>query len=227
MFNLYVEPLRKLQLAAEGHGDIQPPDHLRARVKATMDPLPIWYEPFEDGNVDIDEFPIHALTQRPMHMYHSWGSQNAWLRQITGKNALYLPTKIWEENGFADGDYANVTSAHGTITVPVAHQAGLNENTVWTWNAIGKRKGAWALDEGAPEATEGFLLNHLIHELQPPKGDGMRWANSDPITGQAAWFDLRVKISKAVPKPSESQPAHPPIKSPVGKGPKNVARKVK
>jgi len=227
VFNLYVEPLRKLQLAAEGHGDIQPPDHLRARVKATMDPLPIWYEPFEDGNVDIDEFPIHALTQRPMHMYHSWGSQNAWLRQITGKNALYLPTKIWEENGFADGDYANVTSAHGTITVPVAHQAGLNENTVWTWNAIGKRKGAWALDEGAPEATEGFLLNHLIHELQPPKGDGMRWANSDPITGQAAWFDLRVKISKAVPKPSESQPAHPPIKSPVGKGPKNVARKVK
>jgi len=227
VFNLYVEPLRKLQLAAEGHGDIQPPDHLRARVKATMDPLPIWYEPFEDGNVDIDEFPIHALTQRPMHMYHSWGSQNAWLRQITGKNALYLPTKIWEGNAFADGDYANVTSAHGTITVPVAHQAGLNENTVWTWNAIGKRKGAWALDEGAPEATEGFLLNHLIHELQPPKSDGMRWANSDPITGQAAWFDLRVKISKAVPKPSESQPAHPPIKSPVGKGPKNVARKVK
>ncbi|WP_298562001.1 molybdopterin oxidoreductase family protein [uncultured Aliiroseovarius sp.] len=226
VFSLYVEPMRKFQLAAEGFGDRQPPDNLRARIGETMDPLPIWYEPFEEGNVDTEEYPIHALTQRPMHMYHSWGTQNAWLRQITGKNYLYLPTKLWEEHGFEDGDYATVSSVHGQITVPVAHHAGLNGDTVWTWNAIGKRKGAWALDEDAPEATEGFLLNHLISELQPPKGDGLRWTNSDPITGQAAWFDLRVKIEKADPKPAESQPAHPPIKSPVGKGPKTVARKI-
>ncbi len=226
VFNLYSEPLRKMQAAAEGIGDIQPPEHLRERIKHTMDPMPLWYEPFEDSNVDVNEFPVHALTQRPMHMYHSWGSQNAWLRQITGKNYLYLPTKIWEANGFEEGDYAKVTSAHGSITVPVALHAALNQDTVWTWNAIGKRKGTWALDEGAPEATEGFLLNHLIHELQPPKGDGMRWANSDPITGQAAWFDLRVKIEKVAVKPAESQPSFPPIKSPVGKGPKVWARKI-
>jgi ferredoxin-like protein FixX len=66
----------------------------------------------------------------------------------------------------------------------------VNGSTLWTWNAIGKRAGAWALDKDAPEATRGFLLNHLIDELLPPKGDGRRWANSDPITGQAAWFDL-------------------------------------
>lgn len=221
IFNLYVEPMRKFQLAAEGVGTRQPPDHLRERIKATMDPLPIWYAPFEDGHVDPEEFPIHALTQRPMAMYHSWGSQNAWLRQIHGRNPLYLPTKLWEQNGFSDGDWAEVTSAHGTITVPVAHQAALNENTIWTWNAIGKRKGAWALENDAPEATKGFLLNHLIHELLPPKGDGLRWANSDPITGQAAWFDLRVKLRK-VPAPAEASPGFAPIKSPVGKGPKNL-----
>ena len=39
-------------------------------------------------------------------------------------------------------------------------------------------------------------MNHLIHELLPPKGDGMRWSNSDPMTGQAAWYDLRVRIEK-------------------------------
>ncbi|MCI2394617.1 molybdopterin oxidoreductase family protein [Aliiroseovarius sediminis] len=226
VFNLYVEPMRKFQLAAGGFGDIQPPEHLRSRIQKTMDPLPIWYPPFEDSNVDTDEFPIHALTQRPMHMYHSWGSQNAWLRQITDKNFLYLPTDLWRTHGFEDGDYATVTSAHGSITVPVAQHASLNPKTVWTWNAIGKRKGAWALDNDAPEATEGFLLNHLIHELQPPKGDGLRWANSDPVTGQAAWFDLRVKIAKADPKPAESQPSYPPITSPVGKGPNVVARKI-
>ena len=103
--------------------------------------------------------------------------------------------------------------------------AALNENTIWTWNAIGKRKGAWALDDDAPEATKGFLLNHIIHELLPPKSDGLRWANSDPITGQAAWFDLRVKIEKTT-APRESQPSHPAQKSPVGKGPSTVKQKL-
>ncbi len=225
LFNLYVEPMRKFQRAAEGHGDRQPPEHWRARIKETLDPLPIWYPPFEEGAVDKELFPLHALTQRPMAMYHSWGTQNAWLRQIHGLNPLYLPSKQMREHGLKDGDWAKVTSAHGNIVVPVAEMAALNENTVWTWNAIGKRKGAWALDENAPEATKGFLLNHLIHELQPPKGDGLRWANSDPVTGQAAWFDLRVRIEK-VPPPKGSQPSFAALKSPVGKGPSELKWKV-
>ncbi|MFD0860030.1 molybdopterin oxidoreductase family protein [Roseovarius aquimarinus] len=225
LFELYSEPLRRFQLAAEGHGERQPPDNLRERIKATMEPLPIWYAPLEDGHVDEAEYPVHALTQRPMAMYHSWGSQNAWLRQIHGHNPLYLPTRLFERHGFADGDWARVTSAHGEITVPVAHMAALNPHTVWTWNAIGKRKGAWALGKDAPEATKGFLLNHLIHELLPPKGDGLRWSNSDPITGQAAWFDLRVKIEK-VPAPAEAHPVMGAQASPVGEGPTQLAWKV-
>ncbi|HEY9039502.1 MAG TPA: molybdopterin oxidoreductase family protein [Roseovarius sp.] len=225
VFDLYSEPLRKFQLAAEGHGDRQPPDHLRERIKTTLDPLPIWYPPLEDGHVDGEEYPIHALTQRPMAMYHSWGGQNAWLRQIHGHNPLYLPTDLFQKHGFSDGDWARVTSAHGEITVPVAHMAALNPHTVWTWNAIGKRKGAWALNDGAPEATKGFLLNHLIHELLPPRGDGLRWANSDPVTGQAAWFDLRVKIEK-VRAPDQAQPVMPRIASPVGQGPDELNWKV-
>src|SRR5438046_201712 len=41
---------------------------------------------------------------------------------------------------------------------------GTNPDTVWTWNAIGKRSGAWSLDSSAPEARKGFLLNHLVGE---------------------------------------------------------------
>lgn len=226
LFQLYVEPLRRFQLAAEGHGERQPPEHLRQQIRDKLDPLPIWYPALEDAHADENDYPVHALTQRPMAMYHSWGSQNAWLRQIHGHNPLYVPNKIWSENNFQEGDWAKVTSIHGEITVPVAHMAALNDDTVWTWNAIGKRKGAWALDETAPEATKGFLLNHLIHELLPPKGDGLRWSNSDPVTGQAAWFDLRVRIEKTTPPP-ESQPEFSALKSPVGKGPKVVRQKVR
>jgi anaerobic selenocysteine-containing dehydrogenase len=212
LFSLYCEPMQRFRLAAEGHGERQPPEHLRERVGATMDPLPIWYEPF--GEAAGDAYPVHALTQRPMSMYHSWGSQNAWLRQIHGHNPLYVPTRLWEQHGFKDGDWARVTSPSGEITVPVAHMAALNENTIWTWNAIGKRKGTWALDPAAPEGTKGFLLNHLISELLPERGDGMRWSNSDPVTGQAAWFDLRVRIERVDPT-GEAQPAFPAIPSPV------------
>ncbi|SMX26440.1 Polysulfide reductase chain A precursor [Pelagimonas phthalicica] len=226
IFTLYSEPVRKFQRAAEGHGDHQPPEHLRDRLKKVMDPLPIWYEPFEGTMVDPDRYPIHALTQRPMAMYHSWGTQNAWLRQLHGRNPLYLPSKLMREHGLQDGDWARVSSAHGEITVPVMEMAALNENTVWTWNAIGKRKGAWALENDAPETTKGFLLNHLINELLPPKGDGLRWSNSDPITGQAAWFDLKVRIEKASGPTEESQPNFAPQTSPVGQGPKELRWKV-
>ncbi len=39
------------------------------------------------------------------------------------------------------------------------------------------------------------MLNHLISELLPPDG-GYSYANADPITGQAAWYDLRVRIDR-------------------------------
>ena len=224
IFNLYSEPMRKFQRAAEGVGEQQPPEHLREQLKAVMSPLPIWYST-QAKSEENNEYPIHALTQRPMAMYHSWGSQNAWLRQIHGLNPLYVPTKLMKNHNLKTGDWVKLSSVHNNITVPVAEMAGLNENTVWTWNAIGKRKGAWALDPNAPEATKGFLLNHLIHELQPAKGDGLRWSNSDPVTGQAAWFDLKVKLEKTT-APKESQPSFKEIKSPVGAGPKNISWKV-
>ena len=216
-FQIYSEVMQKFILAAEGHGDNQPPEHLRERVKTCFSPLPSWYENFEHERTDDDEFPIFALTQRPMAMYHSWGSQNPWLRQIHGHNPLFISGALAEKHDLADGDWAWVTSHHGKIRVPVAVMEGVNPNTVWTWNAIGKRRGAWQLDEDAPEARKGFLLNHLIHELLPPKGDGLRWANSDPITGQAAWYDLKVKIEKARDdEPEVVFPDFAPQKSPAG-----------
>ncbi len=206
IFELYSEVQQKFVLAAMGHGDRQPPEHLRERIGQTFAPLPIWYPPFEGEAIDPNDYPLHALTQRPMAMYHSWGSQNAWLRQIHGSNPLYVPGAICNEHGLQDGDWVYLTSHHGRIKVPVKRMEGVNASTVWTWNAIGKRSGAWALDKDAPETTKGFLLNHLIHELLPEKGDGLRWANSDPITGQAAWFDLRVRIEKAPAEDGVSRP---------------------
>ncbi len=222
LFQLYSEPLAKFRAAALGFGAHQPPDHLRDRLAEAMSPLPQWYPPLAETGVEPDAYPLHAITQRPMAMYHAWGSQNAWLRQIHGQNPLFVPRAVWDAHGFSDGDWAHLISTHGRITVPVALMEALNPHTVWTWNAVGKRPGAWALAEDAPEAVRGFLLNHLISELLPPRGDGLRWSNSDPVTGQAAWYDLRVRIEKA-PAQTGSTPEFSTQASPVGRGPKDLA----
>ena len=104
-------------------------------------------------------------------------------------------------------------SHHGQIKAQIRTMTGCERNTVWTWNAIGKRKGAWNLGDDAAEGEKGFLLNHLISELLPAtKGEARRMSNSDPVTGQAAWFDLRVRISKAEPGDEVSEPQFEALK---------------
>ncbi|HKF64405.1 MAG TPA: molybdopterin-dependent oxidoreductase, partial [Dongiaceae bacterium] len=69
VLQLYSEVLQKFRLAAQGHGAVQPPERDRPRIAAYFDPLPIWYRPLEEGTAaPEDEFPLHAVTQRPMAM---------------------------------------------------------------------------------------------------------------------------------------------------------------
>ena len=214
IFQLYLEPLQTFRLAARGHGPVQPPEQHRKRIEAYFDPIPFWYPPFEEAALNDDEFPMHAITQRPMHMYHSWGSQNSWLRQITADNRLYMHHERAKKLGIKDDGWVWITSNIGRIKAQVRLMDGVNPDTVWTWNAIGKRSGTWGLSADAPESTQGFLLNHLINELLPVQGGGYRFSNSDPVTGQAAWYDLRVRVEKiADHEICESSPRFEPIKS--------------
>jgi anaerobic selenocysteine-containing dehydrogenase len=210
VLQLYSETLQKFRLAAQGHGAVQPPDGDRERVARYFDPMPIWYEPFEGAEIDAAAFPLSAVTQRPPFMYHAWGSQNAWLRQIATRNYLYMHPSTAAAHGLADGDWAHLDSHLGRITVPVRIAANVQPDTVWTWNAIGKRRGAWKLSKDAPEGTEGFLLNHLISDRTPRS----EYANADPVTGQGAWFDLRVRLTRADGEHVQSEPQFPPLPGP-------------
>ena len=210
---LYSEPLQKFRLAAQGHGKVLPPAQHRQRITDYFDPIPFWYPPFEGEVVSETEFPMHAVTQRPMAMYHSWGSQNAWLRQILGRNWLYMAREMAAKLKIADGDWVTVTSHHGKIKAQAKLMDGVNPETVWTWNAIGKRSGAWNLEAGADEAKKGFLLNHLISELLPEREGGYRYSNSDPVTGQAAWYDLRVRVERAADQKPVSEPQFATLKT--------------
>ncbi|MGH6815719.1 MAG: molybdopterin dinucleotide binding domain-containing protein, partial [Hyphomicrobiaceae bacterium] len=136
VFQLYLEPLQKFRLAGRGLGAVRPPESHRRRLETYFDPIPFWYPPFADTN-DGAEFPMHAITQRPMAMYHSWGSQNAWLRQIHSANRLYMHRARAADLGIADDDWVWIASAIGRVKAQVRLMEGVNPDTVWTWNAIG------------------------------------------------------------------------------------------
>jgi anaerobic selenocysteine-containing dehydrogenase len=136
-----------------------------------------------------------------MFMYHAWGSQNRWLRQIAARNVLYVHPETLAAVPITDGDWAWIASPRGRLRVQVRAHAGCASGTVWTWNAVGKKRGAWKLGKRAPEFVEGFLLNHLIGERAADRA----YANGDPVTGQAAWFDLKVRLE---PDPEPHVPGH-------------------
>jgi len=196
--HIYSEVLQKFRLAAQGRTDTkQPPEHLRKRVETYFDPLPFYYEPIEASLTDKHKYPLSAITQRPMAMYHSWDSQNAWLRQIHTYNYLYINAGMAKSLGLEDGGWVWVESMHGKVRCMCRFSEAVEPGTVWTWNAIGKASGAWGLTPDANESQQGFLLNHVIGEELPPHEAGEHISNSDPVTGQAGWYDVRVRVYPA------------------------------
>jgi sulfite dehydrogenase (quinone) subunit SoeA len=223
VIHLYSEFLQRFRLAAQGkrpggQAGRQPPERLRQRVQTYFDPLPFYYAPLEEQATDLSKFPLNAVTQRPMAMYHSWDSQNAWLRQIHTENYLFVNPKTAAAAAIADGGWMWVESPWGKVRCMCRYSEAVEPGTVWTWNAIGKAPGAWHLAPDANESQRGFLLNHLIREELPAAGGGTV-SNSDPITGQAAWYDVRVRIYAAgADEPAQTWPQAEAMKPVPGMG---------
>jgi anaerobic selenocysteine-containing dehydrogenase len=205
LIHLYSEVLQRFRLAAQGRwSGRQPPERLAKRVEKHFDPLPFYSPPLEHEATDHRRYPLAAVTQRPMAMYHSWDSQNAWLRQIHAHNYLFVNPVTAKACGVADDGWLWVESQWGRVRALCRTSEAVEPGTVWTWNAIGKQPGAWGLAADANEGRRGFLLNHLISE-ELPLGEG-RTSNSDPITGQAGWYDVRVRI---YPAPGDERSTYP------------------
>jgi len=135
---------------------------------------------------------------------------------------LFINGKTASALGIADDDWVWVESPHGRVRCMCRTSEAVEPGTVWTWNAIGKAQGAWHLAPDANESQRGFLLNHVIsEELQG--ADGKRMSNSDPVTGQAGWYDVRVRVSKAgADEPAETSPQFAPL--PAAPGTSSVRR---
>ena len=122
------------------------------------------------------------------------------------------------EMGLAEDDWVWVESYHGRNS-----RAGVFDGRRRSLDGVDvecHRQAVRRLELGCQRGRsekKGFLLNHVISELLPPRDDGYRYANSDPVTGQAAWYDLRVHIKKADPaEDAVTFPQFDPTAKPAG-----------
>ena len=165
-----------------------------------------------------ETFPLNAVTQRPMFMYHAWGSQNAWLRQIATRNFLYLhpDTGARHRHRRRRLDRGGLAPRHASACRRDSPR-NVQPDTVWSWNAIGKRKRR--MDAGRRtrrNRTQGFLLNHLISDITPEgrlrqcrsghrAGGVVRPARAHPQGGRRD--DERAAVSSARLRRSRRTPA--------------------
>jgi anaerobic selenocysteine-containing dehydrogenase len=207
VLHFYSDVLQTFRLAGEGlwPGKRPTDPELATRLRRYSDPLPMWYPPFEDDLPDAERFPLHVITQRPMTHYHSWGSMNAWLRQLLNENPLFMNPVMARSLSLEEGQWVWIESRIGRMTARLRLSDAVEPHTVWTWNAIAKGPGSWALDPDAPESTKAVLVNHIVPDVLP--GPGPRFFNNDPITGQAGWYDTRVRVY-----PSELHAVWPQVK---------------
>ncbi len=216
VLHFYSEVMQTFRLAGQGLWPGKKPTApaLKKRVATYFDPLPTWYPPFEDQLADSEKFPFRIITQRPMTHYHSWGSQNAWLRQLLNENPIFMNPRAAEANGLHDGMWVWIESRLGKMTGVLRYSDAVEPTTVWTWNAVAKQAGSWGLDPKAPEATRAILINHIIPDTLPTEEGMGTLFNNDPITGQASWYDTRVRIY-----PSERHEVWPTVPPRVPKDP--------
>ena len=209
---LYSEVMQKFRLAADGHSDIHPPEDQRDRIRTFFDPLPFWYPSFEDITDEETDFPMHAITQRPMALNHNWDSMRSWMRQFQGSNHLYMSKAQATKLGIEKESWVWITSRHSRVKARLQLMDGVNEKTVWAWNITSKRRGPSEQSDTDQGRKEGLSLSYLIDDLLPEQAGGQRHSSGDPVTGQAAWYDLRVRIERA--NPDETNRSEPPIDIP-------------
>ena len=146
-------------------------------VARFMDPLPFWYDADRRDGRRPRAFPVARDHSAPDGDVPFVGLAEC----VAPPDPLGEPdlhaSRSAMELGIEDEDWVWVESHNGNSKCRARLMDGVNPHTVWTWNAIGKRSGAWALDKDAPESRTGFLLNHLISEYLPADQSGSRTSN--------------------------------------------------
>ena len=92
------------------------------------------YRNASDGAREEDDWPLHAVTQRPMAMYHSWGSQRRLAPAASARATISTCLTRWHKSS---GSRTTTGCSWRAGTDGCGRKSmrmrAVNERTVWTW----------------------------------------------------------------------------------------------
>ena len=186
---------RRFRLAAQGKTPgRQPPEHLRERIATYFDPLPFWYAPLEDAR-DRPRAPIRSTRSRSGR----WRCTTRGIRRTRGCARSTATTTCTSTRSPRSGRHRRRRlvlgrEPWGQVRCMAALQRGgrAGHGVDLERDRQGRRR--LAARARRRRGEEGLPPEPPDQRRAAARRASGTISNSDPITGQAGWYDVRVRI---------------------------------
>ncbi len=200
VIQIYSEVLQKFRLAAQGKGARAAA--ARASARAHRDATSIRCR--STTRRSRRRRPTSRAIRSPRSRSGRWRCTTRGIRRTRGCARSTRTTTCSSIRGVARGrghrrrrlDVGRIAVGQGALHVRATREA-VEPGTVWTWNAIGKARGRVAPRAGRERIAARLPAQSPDLRRAAGAPTAARISNSDPITGQAGWYDVRVRIYKA------------------------------
>ncbi|AHC52124.1 oxidoreductase [Sulfolobus acidocaldarius SUSAZ] len=176
-------------------------------------PTPTWKSDITQDGIDLSQYPLTFFVRRHDRAYHSWSYTTPWLTAIIPYTPMVLSSADPYVNsmGINNGDFVTFQAVNepksGGLTTQLTALVFLDEATrpgsAWVIVSSQALPGFRSQTQDSPQVKYSILNNWASVAYMPPSRGGsldpnvdnaFPILNLDPITGQTAWHDARIKI---------------------------------
>ncbi|QIW24752.1 twin-arginine translocation signal domain-containing protein [Sulfolobus sp. S-194] len=176
-------------------------------------PPPAWKSEITSDGIDLNEYPLTFFVRRHDRTYHSWSFNVPWLTAIMPYTPVMLSSAdpYVKSMGIQSGDFVQFEAVNepwsGGLRTTLTAIAFLDNATrpgaAWVVVSAQALPNFRGMTPDSPQVKYSILNNWANISYMPPSRGGQLLPQSDnafpimyldPITGQTAWHDSRIKI---------------------------------
>ena len=156
-------------------------------------------------------------------MYHSWGSHECLAAaDPSAATSCTCARPRRRSSGLADDDWVWVESRNGRMKCQIAADGRRERRHGLDLERHRQARAAPGPERGRAGSQQGLPAEPRDRRTAAGAGQASAMPTADPVTGQAAWYDLRVRIEKCAP----AKPASPSRNSRALPQPPHMRRRV-
>ncbi|MBP1358276.1 MAG: oxidoreductase, partial [Sulfolobus sp.] len=176
-------------------------------------PPPAWQSELTSDGINLSEYPLTFFVRRHDRTYHSWSFNVPWLTAIMPYTPVMMSSAdpYVQQMGIKSGDFVQFEAINepwqGGLRTTLTAIAFLDNATrpgaAWVVVSAQALPNFRGMTPESPQVKYSILNNWANISYMPPSRGGQLSPTSDnafpimyldPITGQTAWHDSRIKI---------------------------------